>query len=254
MQRIGIVYKKLKRVFIRWPCFLRREITRFFTRVIPKALRHGYQKHLIDDLKKRKGFVLHVLRFLFYCLWGLSLSLWIRSILQRYHPSCWKRNKYFIVESYVLFWFMVEILFLGLLICTSLVEEDWFLCLAAGFLSYRLFDIFQAWVNQFVLMEMQEWKPIDPRRTLVLVFIGYVEIMISYAILAFVFQDTFSKPFCTVCQSLYYSVTTATTIGSKWEPISAGGYAIFYTQVMFAVLFVTAVIGQIFTYISKKTD
>ena len=155
------------------------------------------------------------------------------------------KHRYVAVEIYVLGWFAIEITFLLLLAGERFTDCFLLIWLLRFLICYRLFDIFQSWVSQFVLMP--KWEPVSPYRSLVLVFIGYIEIIISYALLAFVFDSAFSVPFDTVWKAFYYSVTTATTIGSKWGPISAGGYAIFYTQLMFVVLFVTAVIQRILT-------
>lgn len=162
------------------------------------------------------------------------------------------KHRYTAVEIYVLGWFAIEIFFLLLLAKESLTGCSWFVWLLRFLICYRLFDIFQSWVSQFVLMP--DWKPINPYRSLVLVFIGYIEIIISYALIAFVFGSTFSKPFLSVFQALYYSFTTAITMGSAWKPEGAGGYAIFYTQIMFILLFITAVIQRILGRLGEEAQ
>lgn len=205
------------------------------------------------------------------------------------------KNQYRVVDVYVIFWLATEVLFFVFVGTNSFIALNmWFILLMIAILSlfmvtkfhkpillgvgviavvigigllqtssfqwfvqililYRLFDIFQAWVNDFVLMP--NWQPVDPRRTLVLVFIGFLEVIISYALFAFIYQTSFYiRQSASLGQSLYYSVRTATTISADWKPKSLAGYFIFYTELVFAILFVTAVIGQIFSYIGNKRE
>jgi len=184
-----------------------------------------------------KGFTLKSLRRVFRYLYFGSIA--------KYIPRIFPKHPYTAVEFYVWSWLAIQILFfLYFLACPSLVNVCWIIIPVAILGIYRLFDIFQAWVSQFILMEDPNW--IDIFRTRILVFSGYTETIVIYAILAYIFSANFSQPFNDISQSLYYSVTTATTIGSDWEPKTTGGYAMFYTQLMFSVFFVNAVLQQTF--------
>ena len=164
-----------------------------------------------------------------------------------------KRNAYRLVDGYVLAWLLFELyLFTFSVINPDYITASWFVWLVRILVSYRLFDIFQAWVNQFVLMP--DWQPVDPYRALVLVFIGYIEVIFSYALIALVFPHSFSGIFETGWQALYHSVTTAITIGSNSQPTIPSGYAIFCTQIMFSLLFVTAVIQRILGDIAARRN
>jgi len=191
-----------------------------------------------------KGFLLPVLRSIFYCFHYLSVH--------RYIPYLCYKRRYIAVEIYVIAWLSIEIvLFL-------LTKEPIVCSVCASLLSavicYRLFDLFQSWVSQFVLG--QESDPVNPLRTLILVLIGYAEIAISYAIITFVFSNTFSTeftlPFHDIGDAFYYSLSTAIAIGSEWRPESVGSYFIFGTQIIFTLLFLTAVVNRVFAYITRR--
>jgi len=88
-------------------------------------------------------------------------------------------------------------------------------------------------------------------RSLVLVFIGYFEIIISYALLALVLKDNF-QGINYWQQALYYSFSNAITIGSGFTPVSCLSYAIFITQIMFVLLFLTAAVNTIISHTARK--
>jgi hypothetical protein len=102
--------------------------------------------------------------------------------------------------------------------------------------------LIQAWVGQFVL---PGWDPINPHRSLVLILIGYGEITIIYARLAYIFRNQFEGIYC-LRQAFGYSVRNAVTIGSSTvKPVTNWGYAIFVSQLMFIILFLTSVVSRI---------
>lgn len=218
------------------------------------------KKEFRCSLAEGEGRILPFLRWFFYRIVYMKLSLHYWLILRRSEKrrtlfqTRWEAlQPYRCVDWYIISWLALSIAFFLLLFFIHGLNQQWVRWIFVGFLFYRLLDIFQAWVYQFVLLE--KWQPISPYRSLVLLFIGYVEIIISYAIIAFIFQTTFfiQSGTATVCDSLYYSVRTA-TFGSIWEPMNAGSYAIFYTQLIFAVLFITAAIQRILGRISSKAD
>ncbi len=100
-------------------------------------------------------------------------------------------------------------------------------------LSYRLFDIFQSWVSQFILTE--KWQPVNVNRSLVLVFVGYVEITAIGAVVRLT-----THQFTSFGGALNQSVMTMVV-----NPQPEAGWPILFTQIMFAVLFATAVVQYV---------
>lgn len=152
-------------------------------------------------------------------------------------------------------WLALGIIFFFKLFIPNLGQQCAVGVIFSLFLMYRLFDIFQSWVNMFLLTEDPKLR--DPSRNLVLAFIGYFEVIIGYSVLAFIFKSGFTcvsntHTFHHIVDSLRYSVGLLTTIGSNWEPSAWYGYFFFYTQVLFGVLFVVVVIQRIIILIRQK--
>lgn len=118
------------------------------------------------------------------------------------------------------------------------------LCLPA---ICRLADIFQNWVNNYLLGNPH---PSDPKRTLVVTFISYGETILWFFSLAFILKDNFDIQ----CwqQALYYAIGTA-TIGSDIKPNSCIGFVIFSFQLLFAIFFITIILSRLIGYIGKDS-
>ncbi len=80
---------------------------------------------------------------------------------------------------------------------------------------------------------------------------GYLEIVLSYTIL--IFSAFKSELEYEGKNALYNSVRNAVLIGAYIEPVQFCDYAILITQIMFALLFLTAVVNRIVGY-SKGTQ
>ena len=105
----------------------------------------------------------------------------------RYFGNIFPNKAYSAIEIYVLVWFIVEILIL-IIIANVSFSPDFFSYLIIALLGYRLLDIFRVWVHHFILS--YDWDPIDPNRTLIIVFISYAETMLIYASIAFLSQES----------------------------------------------------------------
>lgn len=216
------------------------------------------------------GFIFPFIKWLFdRILWGwLSLNYWLiayrfdkketRAIngghMRRYCHL--RKRRYYCVDGYVVSWFALGIIFfLALLLSDGLDQQPILRFVFAIILCYRLFDIFQAWVNMFLLEHDPQLR--DPNRNLVLAFIGYLEIVIAYSVLAFLFKNGFKNvstalTFGDIVESLRYSLGILTTLGSNWEPSAFNGYSILCTQLTFGLLFVVIVIQRIITLVQRR--
>lgn len=195
-----------------------------------------YFKHERPRLCFNEGWILDVVKAIFWALSRLSILSIIDCIAEKRLSLRWR---YHIVEVYIAVFaaagLIVFLVFLNRKIETSCI----FLII---FIIYRLFDLFQVWVRHFVL---PDWNPINVYRSLILVFIGYVEVIILYALLIHIFQNQF-EGISSLQQAFDYSIHTAVTIGSSGvTPKSCCAYAIHYTQLMFVLLFLTSVVSRI---------
>jgi hypothetical protein len=69
----------------------------------------------------------------------------------------------------------------------------------------------------------------------------------AHAFFALFFKSQFKGIECWQ-QALYYSFRNGTTMGSDYHPLSIGGYIVFATEVMFVILFLTAVVNTIISH------
>ncbi len=210
------------------------------------------------------GFILPFLKWFFDRILyrGVSLHYWL--IKRRYDDKKKKaknraeeenleKRSYICVDWYVISWLAIGIImFFLLLFFPEFGQQCVVRVIFTLFLSYRLLDIFQAWVNMFLLKEDPELR--DPLRTLVLTLVAYFEILVAYAVIAFLFKSGFQSVLNTgtfdhTVESLRYSVGILTTLGSTWEPSAFNGYLILYTQVFLGVLFIVIVIQRVIALI-----
>jgi len=200
------------------------------------------------DICWDEGWVFPCCKFVFFIISLLSLGA-----IAPYRAIGWRLNRksceFFFVDSYIFIW----ALFIGVLSWLATTDSPCLLhnCVLLGFLSYRIFEIFQSWVSQFITYE-KEWTPINVYRTLVLVFVGYIEITFSFALIAFILKDNFQGINCWI-QALHYSLGNAVTIGSSiTTPTTGIGYTLFATQLMFTLLFLVSAVNRIYASITQR--
>ncbi len=191
-----------------------------------------------------RGFIIEFLKCIFGFFSVISPSRFISFLLQEWR----KKLGYIFVDIWVLLWLMT---FLFVFI-NNTFHFSKFLLIPAGWVvwlvSIRLAEIFQSWFSQFVLGGVPyKWKPVDTDRSLVLVFMGYMEIIIAYALLAYIYSRSFNSISC-LKDALRYSIGNAIAIGSDFEPTNLCGYLILSTQLMFTLVFLTAVVQHIISY------
>jgi len=184
-----------------------------------------------------EGFIFDVLRFIFWVFDRLAIINIVTHFI--YKRKC----RYIAVDSYIALWFFLELcLLLSIIFSRYNPRFDY---LIVSVLLWRLIGLFRVWVSHFIIAK--DWSPISLYRTLILVFIGYIDITISYAVLAFILREHFLGITCWQ-QALDYSVRNAVTIGSAGiSAVDCIGYSLFGTQIIFVLLFLTAVVNSIIT-------
>lgn len=154
------------------------------------------------------------------------------------------------VELWVLFWLFIEVVaFILTLICANFASFAWIVVLLS---VYRLASIFRVWFTVFILSPPE---PASKPRLIILTLINYAEIVITFAVIAFVSKGSFGTEqqtsFRSGVDSLRYSVGVATSLGSHFEPTTWLGYIIMLFQIMYVIIFITTVI-QIAVSSSKQ--
>jgi len=184
-----------------------------------------------------EGFILDVFRFAFWLASRISVLNIIKCIAE---GKVSRKCQYHIVDSYISVFAAAELAMFIIVASNPTTDLN---CLALKFfIAYRLFDIFQVWFLHFVL---PDWNPINTSRSLILVGIGYIEVIILYSLLVFMLKDDFIGITC-FQQAFLYSLGNAITIGfGIIRPEEPWSYVIFVTQIMFVLLFLTAVVNRI---------
>jgi hypothetical protein len=183
-------------------------------------------------------FILSWLRHLFLFLSLVSYSYWL-SLSQIHQEKIRKQldfKPYRNADIYVTIWLAFEVL-AAVTISVSHIQ----IVFLAVLFGYRLLDIFQSWINQFLLSS--KWNAINVNRSLVIAFVYYLEIIIMVAIIRITFD---SNPLKTFSDSLSSSVNPMiANPGQTPSPIQ-------YVQIMFAVLFAAVVVQHVVGRLSNK--
>ena len=196
------------------------------------------------------GWIIEIVKLIFGFINFISPSRFIAwNLIDKGH----QRLAYFIIDTWVFLWLAT----LSLIFFSNIFDFFDLLLIPAGWVvwvaGYRMAELFQSWFSQFVLSGVpQKWQPVDPNRTLVLVFMGYFEIVFAYAILAYNYKESF-RGISSLPKAFTYSIGNAITIGSADIQLnSIASYIIFSTQLILVLIFITAVVQQIINYSRSK--
>lgn len=144
-------------------------------------------------------------------------------------------------EIYVIVWLVISSLIW--LLCYSYGLLAFISCaLIAILLIWRLLDISQAWLNTYKDREVHSRSPV---RSLILVFLNYLELTLIFGILAFVCRYDFYPAFDNAIQSLRYSIGVITLLGSKYDPGTWLGGIIYYSEFIYGLVFLVIVINRV---------
>ena len=113
----------------------------------------------------------------------------------------------------------------------------------AIFLVWRQLDILQAWYNTFL---KEEVKAISAVRSLALATINYLELAVIFGLLTFIFRSgNFYPGIVTITESLRHSIGVITTIGSRFDPATPFGSLLYYSEVVFGLVFLVVIIARV---------
>ena len=164
------------------------------------------------------------------------------------------RRKYKAIDWFIVSKFLIALIAFILVGCfPQLVTNSVSKIVLMIFVAYFLFCTLQVWIDHFILGELH---PRSAYRTLVLVFIAYGEMILWYAILTLIFWNNFElsgthQNINGLRQAFYYALSNA-SVGSNYLPVCTAGYIIFGTQILYALLFVTAVVNRVISLSKEK--
>ena len=205
-------------------------------RKIPEHYRSSWHKDILDyrfesNLLFRGGWYKSLLTPSF--LLGLRLlgyldgSFHLQFLIQNLTHN--RKYDYLVIEVWVVFWVAVEILSVMLAECSGFHWVIW----------YRYIILIISWLNKNIF---GTGPPISSRRFLILNLISYVEVWLIFSYLSFVHKTAFSPEFCSIGQSMRYSIGILTTMGSNFEPATTCGGILFGLEVLAGLLFILVVI------------
>jgi hypothetical protein len=148
------------------------------------------------------------------------------------------------VDWYIFIWLVLELLAVCGIMTSPAFMLNSLYWLIIGFFSYRLFEIFQSWVSQFILT--YKWDPINTNRSLVLAFEGYLEITLIGAVIRFTTSSEIPESF----SASFSDSVMAMIANPKAETLNAIGYI----QIIFSILFVAVVVQQVLARISVNSN
>jgi len=134
------------------------------------------------------GWIIEFFKLIFGFLNFISPSTLISWVIKEKRS---KRCAHFFVDT----WVFLSLAVLLYIFLNNIYHCNNCLTIPAGWvvwlIGFRMADLFQSWFNHFVLGGVpQKWTPVDPIRSLVIVFMGYSEIVIAYSILAYNYNVT----------------------------------------------------------------
>jgi hypothetical protein len=188
----------------------------------------AYHKNLIKIWNNEKhhdvGFE-KILRLFLVGLQPIFPGIHFRNIVGRYGVV--KRNV--AIEFYVLFKTLLPAVFLA----TGLYWHLW----AVGISSYLLIETI-VYVASLIFVSDIFVKPRSYRRNILMLFLNYMEIAMSFAVVYAGLHLLGDQP-TSVLDYIYFSIVTSTTIGfGDFHPVSALGKMLVCTQAIVVVAFI----------------
>ena len=160
-----------------------------------------------------------------------------------------KNNSWVVIEQCVFIAFILEV---GILIVLNTdLPAKWIFLIPA---IYRFFDIMAAWTYTHLNPKSRGRGP-RPYRSLLLALLNFLELILLFAIVDFVFRASFNPPISNVLGSLTYSMQVITTMGSSIiEPIGLLGFILFSMEILSGLIFLVVIISRILTLYEKPSD
>ncbi len=148
------------------------------------------------------------------------------------------------LDIYMISWFLFQLILIVALIFTSLDIAKIAIIVLLG---YRLFEIGVTNFDTVFVRVMQHRAHKSVPRLFSLIFINYVEIILSFGVIFQFLIDNSS-----VAKSLNYSVSLATLSGLTFDNPTTGLYIAGIFEMLLGVFFVTGAIAAIANYIGEK--
>lgn len=200
-----------------------------------------------EDLRTKKTILTPILGFIFLYLEFLPFPL----ILRKAKRSCKCLKEHSVVELYVLTFLAIESVIFWITAKyfpgpVSIIAA----IIIAIILGMRLLDIMQSWVN--ILLVKPEAEILYASRLLILTLINYIELVLTFSVLGYVWNASFVPKFQNLTDSMVFTLGTMTAIGSKYEPVSVGAWVIYVSEIGFGLFFLIIAVVRVLTYFEAR--
>lgn len=157
------------------------------------------------------------------------------------------------VEIYVIIWLIIEIILYPILIILLKPNDTVIKILFTIFISFRIFDIFQANLNINIFANLNSKNKIFAEsqiRLLLLALINYLELILCFGLIYYIYyENLFGFNYWYV--SIYFSAITQFTIGYG-DIYPLGFLKIFVIlQALFSILFTVLILARFITFLPK---
>jgi hypothetical protein len=200
----------------------------------------------LEDWRARKTLITPLFGFIFLFLQKYPLGFvlaWAEN-----HCKCLKEHS--VVEIYVLGFFISEIVIFLIVWQFAPPFSLWAAILVTIFMGMRLVDIAQSWVN--ILLVQPTGEVLYASRLLILTLINYIELILSFSVVNYLWNNTFNPEIAGLRESTLFTLGTMTAIGSKYEPVSLGAWAVYVFEIGFGLFFLIIIIVRALTYFESK--
>ncbi len=184
------------------------------------------------------GFLLPFFKWsLKFLLDWFTLIRWIERLVKRLDGNR------VLLDSYYLFWLLVLFsMFFSLGSPTPNLGK----CIIGGIVLFRLFDIV---VSMIYLSFFRDESPTFPARSLILLAINYIEIILIFSTVNFIYGSNFSA----IYASFNFSVDIFVPLISSPPYQSHITYPLFLLEIGVSLIIHITIIQRVLSYFSKRT-
>lgn len=153
------------------------------------------------------------------------------------------------IELYVIFKFILPIVFFKLDLTNEL-----FVTIVCGYMALETI----VYLASLIFLSNEFAGPISHRRSILTLFINYVEVCLNYAVIYsycnITIENFFNKPLTTDVQSIYFSFVTSATVGyGDITPIDSFGQCLVISQIILFLVFVVLFINFFAAKVQEST-
>jgi hypothetical protein len=136
----------------------------------------------------------------------------------------------------------------------AILADRYFIQIVCALFGLRLVEMLQASLNNAVFNPLRQgdYQPygvVDKRRLLILSLVNFAELIIVFAIIAFLNREHFSPSFISPWDSLLYSASTVTLVGGLNKYTSFTSQLIWLSAIIFGFIYIVLILASAINYL-----